>query len=467
MNRKAEKFLEIWLKADGRKPLIIRGARQVGKSTLVRLFAEKQGLRLIAVNLERYPGLAPEFASMDVKRVLKEIDLGLGLGNALEQNSILFIDEIQVAPKAIQCLRYFYEELPELPVIAAGSLLEFALSEDSFSMPVGRVEHCRLGPMTFFENLEANGKNNLVGYFNNHSIADAVSENVHGQMLSHLRDYFITGGMPEAILEFSSSASRSRVEDILNQILQSYRDDFGKYSKRVQFPILQLIFDFMGRGAGQKIKYVNISRNHKSADLEKALNLLHMAQVVTKTVKCSANIPFNASVSTKLYKPYMLDIGLLSHISGIKKLKKEDLMRIDPANKGVLAEQYACQHLIHLDGFRSRPESFYWFREGVNRNAEVDFLITHEQYVIPVEIKAGTSGALKSLQQFCYLKKCPLALRFDLNLPSIQKVKAGIRIKNKTEEVRFILLSLPLYLIEKTHAYLEQAFSQLENGAFK
>jgi len=467
MHRKAKKFLEIWLKKNGRKPLIIRGARQVGKSTLVRLFAEKQGLKLIEVNLERYPGLSPEFASMDVKRVLREIDLGLGLGNALEQNTILFIDEIQVAPKAIQCLRYFFEELPELPVIAAGSLLEFALSEDLFSMPVGRVEYCWLGPMTFFENLEANGKSNLIRYFDDHSISDIVSENVHEQMLSYLRDYFITGGMPEAVLEFSSTANRTRIEDILNQILQSYRDDFGKYSKRVQFPILQLIFDYMGRGVGQKIKYVNISRDHKSSDLERALGLLHMAQIITKTVKCSANIQFKASVSAKHYKPYMLDIGLLSHLSGIKKLKKGHLMHFNPANKGALAEQYACQHLIYLDGFRSRPESFYWFREGVNRNAEVDFLITHERYVIPVEIKAGTGGALKSLQQFCYLKKCPLALRFDLNLPSIQKVKAGIRIKNETEEVRFVLLSLPLYLIEKTHGYLEQAISQLENGDFE
>ena len=211
MHRKAKKFLEIWLKKNGRKPLIIRGARQVGKSTLVRLFAEKQGLKLIEVNLERYSGLAPEFASMDVKRVLREIDLGLGLGNALEQNTILFIDEIQVAPRAIQCLRYFYEELPELPVIAAGSLLEFALSEGSFSMPVGRVEYCWLGPMTFFENLEANGKSNLIRYFDDHSISDIVSENVHEQMLSYLRDYFITGGMPEAVLEFSSTANRTRI----------------------------------------------------------------------------------------------------------------------------------------------------------------------------------------------------------------------------------------------------------------
>ena len=150
MKRIAEEFLISWFERDGRKPLMVRGARQVGKSTLVRLFAEKRGLNLIEVNLERYPGLSSEFASMDVKRIVREIDLGLGLGNALEQNTILFIDEIQVVPKAIQCLRYFYEELPDLPVIAAGSLLEFALKDESFSMPVGRIEYCWIGPMTFF-----------------------------------------------------------------------------------------------------------------------------------------------------------------------------------------------------------------------------------------------------------------------------------------------------------------------------
>ncbi|MCK5405190.1 MAG: ATP-binding protein [Desulfobulbaceae bacterium] len=462
MKRKAEKFLKNWLARDRRKPLVIRGARQVGKSTLVRLFAERQGLRLIEVNLERHPGLEKDFATMDVKRVIREIDLGLGLGNALEENTILFIDEIQVAPKALQCLRYFYEELPELPVIAAGSLLEFALSDDSFSMPVGRVEYCWLGPMSFFEYLEAGENSNLIRYFHDHVLPESVSLNVHEQMISHLRDFFLTGGMPEAVLEFSNTANRSRVDDILNLILQTYRDDFSKYSKRVQFPLLQLIFDYMGRGAGQKIKYVTISRNHKPANLEKALTLLRMAQIITKICSSSANIPFNASVSEKHYKPYSLDVGLLSYLAGIRKLRKEQLMSIDPAIKGILAEQYACQHLIYLEGLSSRPEGFYWFREGANRNAEIDFVIKHDHFVIPVEIKAGTGGSLKSMQQFCFQKKCPLALRFDLNLPSLQRVKAGIRIKNMNKEVNFMLLSLPLYLIEKTHEYLEQAASTLD-----
>jgi len=191
MKRIAEEFLASWFERDGRKPLMVRGARQVGKSTLVRLFAEKRGLNLIEVNLERYPGLSSEFAAMDVKRIVREIELGLGLGNALEQNTILFIDEIQVVPKAIQCLRYFYEELPDLPVIAAGSLLEFALKDESFSMPVGRIEYCWIGPMTFFESLEATGKTNLIGYFNDHDISNPVSEAVHGQMISLLRDYFL------------------------------------------------------------------------------------------------------------------------------------------------------------------------------------------------------------------------------------------------------------------------------------
>jgi len=462
MKRIAEKFLASWIEKDGRKPLMIRGARQVGKSTLVRLFAEKRGLNLIEVNLERYPGLSSEFELMDVKRIVREIDLGLGLGNALEQNTILFIDEIQVVPKAIQCLRYFYEDLPNLPVIAAGSLLEFALTNESFSMPVGRIEYCWLGPMTFFESVEAIGKTNLIRYFNGHNISNPVSEVVHGQMISLLRDYFLTGGMPEAVLAYSENANRSRVEEILSQIIQTYRDDFAKYSKQIQFPILQLVYDAMARSSGQKIKYVNISRDHKSSDLEKALNLLHMAQVIVKIFRCSANIPFKASVSVKRYKPFMLDLGLLSHLAGIRKLQKERLMNIDPATKGVLAEQFACQHLIHIEGFNSRPEGFYWFREGVNRNAEVDFLIKHEQHVIPVEIKAGIGGTLKSLQQFCYLKNCRLAVRFDLNPPSIQYVKAIIRINNRSEEVMFTLISLPLYLIEKTHNYLREIVPSLD-----
>ncbi len=149
----------------------------------------------------------------------------------------------------------------------------------------------------------------------------------------------------------------------------------------------------MARITGQKIKYFNISRDYKSSDPEKVLNLLHMAQVITKVFRGSANIPFNASISVKRYKPFILDLGLLSHLAGIRKLQKERLLNIDPATKGVMAEQFACQHLIYLDGFSNRPEGFYWFREGVNRNAEVDFLIRHELYIIPVVVSGAPNPA--------------------------------------------------------------------------
>jgi uncharacterized protein len=152
--------------------------------------------------------------------------------------------------------------------------------------------------------------------------------------------------------------------------------------------------------------------------------------------------------------------GLLRYLFGIKKIKKNQLININPSNKGLLAEQFACQHLIHLEGFSNRPEGFYWYRKGANSNAEIDFVINHEQNIFPVEIKSGTGGSLKPIQQFCYQKKCTLALRFDLNPLSIQNIKAGIRIKNKTKEVNFILLSLPLYLIENTHVYLKQALTK-------
>lgn len=456
MQRFAEKNLVEWVKRKRRKPLMIRGARQVGKSTLVKLFAEKYNYNLIELNLERHHYLKSEFASMDVRKILKEIEFGLNLGNAESENTILFIDEIQVIPEAIQCLRYFYEEYNHIPVIAAGSLLEFALAKISFSMPVGRIEYLWLGPMTFFEFLTAMKSSHLINYFDNYSLTDIISDNVHQSMIRFLREYFIIGGMPESVLSYSESEQLEDSENILSNIPQTFHDDFAKYAKTHQRNTLGMVFDYISRGAGEKIKYVNISREISSKELEYALELLTMAQVITKVYKSDAEYPLNAGKSIKNYKLYSLDIGILRFLSKIRKLRSTDLMNTLFRNKGTLAEQYICQHLLCFEGLHLKPELHYWFREGNNRNAEIDFLLSFNQMIIPVEVKSGKSGSLKSLHQFCYQKQTPLALRFDMNPPSVQKVEVQVRINNRNEKVVFTMLSIPLYLVEKTESFLQQ-----------
>jgi predicted AAA+ superfamily ATPase len=198
MKRKEEQYLNDWLKNSHRKPLIIRGARQTGKSTLVRLFARNTNLKLIELNFEENYQYKEIFSTNDVKKLIKSLEIHLN--TRIDCNrSLLFLDEIQAHPKAIATLRYFYENIPELAVLAAGSLLEFALDEYSFSMPVGRIEYLFMGPMTIEEYLNANNGEQLAHYLNNYSLKEAIPESIHRKALEHLRTYFLIGGMPEVI----------------------------------------------------------------------------------------------------------------------------------------------------------------------------------------------------------------------------------------------------------------------------
>ncbi|MBF0430766.1 MAG: AAA family ATPase [Fibrobacteria bacterium] len=452
-----------------RKPLIIRGARQVGKTELVRRFTQKKGLSLVEVNLERYPHLDEEFATMNPDRILREIEIGIGKAAIADKNVLLFIDEIQSSPAAIQCLRYFFEEKPSLPVIAAGSLIEFALARESFSMPVGRVDYCWLGPMTFQEYLVAIGKEHLTKYlseivFAPYSVTGDISplsqtyisQTVHEELIARLRDYFYIGGMPEAVKRYVDTGSPKSVDSVLHQIIQTYMDDFGKYAKDTAFGRLQTVFDFMGTGAGKKIKYINVSSEYKSKQLEEAFQLLSMAQVIIKVKNCKAVYPINAHIHEKGYRPFLVDIGLLRNLSGIEKLSKDELVTAASGTRGIMAEQFICQHFHFIRGFAQKPSTYYWYNSGNNRNAEIDFLLTHEEQVIPVEVKAGKSGTLKSLHQICFQKGFTYAVRFDVNPPSIQKVTVIVRHGNTNHSVGCILLSLPLYMVEQVKTALAQ-----------
>lgn len=438
-----ENSLKVWLDSHRRKPMIIRGARQVGKSTLVRLFAEKYSLELIEINMERYLYLDDIFKSFNLSVIIKELE-GIS-GKHFNKNSLLFLDEIQSTPNALACLRYFHEERPDIPVITAGSLLEFTLSNHNFSMPVGRVDYRYLGPMSFYEFI-LNLYPDLAEYLTSFESIKNISNIIHTKLIEKLKEYFFTGGMPEAILAFKETGNLSDVKMIHRSICDTYIDDFSKYNqKNKNLALLQKIFRSIPLNIGKKVKYTQYSKDHKSKEVRDSLDLLIKAKICNPVYSsdCSG-LPLEATISHDTYKLMFLDIGLSNHICGLDlktiSALEEDLL----VNKGQIAEQFIGQHLIISEDMTKSFDLNYWLRENKKGNAEVDFVTVNEGKITPIEVKAGKSGALKSLHQFIYQKKETVsAIRFDLNKYSRQRVSVNI----KEGPVEYNLESFPLYAV--------------------
>jgi len=443
--RKSEQYLKHWFDKTRRKPLVLRGARQVGKSTLVRQFAEHHGLVLNEINLEKHLPLDDVFKSLDIKRIVLELEGLLGR-NILESGSLLFLDEVQATPHALAALRYFYEELPGLPVIAAGSLLEFTLTKHSFSMPVGRVEYHYISPVSFSEFIaclepDLNSWREAAGRF------EEIPETAHQRLLSRLREYLFVGGMPEAVLEFQESGSLSEVQEVQRSIVETYQDDFSKYVQHAELVRLQRIFGQIPRNIGRKIKYVNLSREERSREIKAGVELLSRAQVCQKvTASHCSGLPLSAEASDDVYKLIFMDVGIVNYLCGGRWRDISEATGQVLVNEGPLAEQFVGQHLAYLD--HGKPQLNYWLREGRANNAEVDYVISQGMKILPVEVKSGASGSLKSLQQFVLEKGSEQALRFDLNPPSKMRVDVKARSGDSVEDVQFELLSLPLYAVE-------------------
>ncbi len=432
MKREAEKNLKSWLTGKRRKPLVLRGARQVGKSTLVKNFAAAEGLVLNEINLERHLELKKVFASFDINRICAELDVLVGR-SVRAPGSILFLDEIQAVPEAIAALRYFYEDLPQLPVIAAGSLLEFALSDHRFSMPVGRIDYLHLGPMTFRE-FVAETEAHLLPYLQEASAGQIIPESAHAALMKLVRTYSFVGGMPEAVLAFLESGSAIEAVPVHRSILQTYEDDFPKYAPKVDTALMQSIFRKIPAVVGQKVKYVNFARDVLSRDVKAALNCLMKARVCAAVYasSCSA-LPLEASLSDSAWKLLFLDVGLMNHACGVDSATIEHKDDIRLINEGAIAEQFVGQHLLYRSGGLETPSLCYWLRENRNANAEVDYVISFNGEILPIEVKAGAAGTMRSLKQFALEKNNKRALRFDANQASRQIIDD------------YELTSLPLY----------------------
>jgi predicted AAA+ superfamily ATPase len=449
MDRKQLILLKKWLSKESRKPIVVRGARQVGKSTLVRLLAEQQLRPLTEINLERYSDLGPAFQEKDPTSLVNLLEALPGV-KEISDNSILFFDEIQAVPEAIPALRYFYEDMEDTPVVAAGSLLEFALSDHHFSMPVGRVEYLHMGPMTFTEFLNAIDETKLATIIGTYDIGDEIDPVIHKRMLDLLRTYFFVGGMPEAIKTYASSKRLKDVSEVHNSIIETYREDFSKYIGSRNLTRIQNVFNFAARNVGKKVKYSQFSSQDKSATIKTDIELLCMARVLAKVIHshCSG-LPLQADIEEKVYKLIFLDVGLMNAICGVGWNTLSQIADVQLINEGTVAEQFIGQHLQDILSLSPNRELTYWLREGRSTNAEVDYVLALHGQIIPIEIKSGATGSLKSLHQFMGEKGVPLAIRFDTGLPSIQTINTRIRKAEKTIDSDYRLLSLPLYLVER------------------
>lgn len=451
--RSASDALAGWHDSPRRKPLVLRGARQVGKSTLVREFARVRGLDLLEVNLERHRTLESVFASLDVSRIILEIEALAGRAGT-DAQSLLFLDEIQATPSAIAALRYLHEERPGLPVIAAGSLLEAVLRDHDFPMPVGRIQYLHLGPMSFNEYLGA-VEPRLLGLIQSWVPGAPFAATAHRALVNRQREFLFVGGMPEAVASFAAGEGINTVRDVHRSIASTYQDDFAKYGGGASsLARLQRVFHYLPGAIGEKVKYSNISREERARELKAAIDLLALARVIWRVHHGDcAGLPLNAQIDPHRYKCLFLDVGLVAHITGVgwPDLSGQDDRRL--VNEGGLAEQFIGQHLLFRHGGKEEPFLCYWLREGKRTNAEVDYVIDHTRQIIPVEVKAGRAGSLKSLHAFFarQLKgRAPrTALRFDLNPPSLgdhdHRLSDGSGV-----EVQYKLLSLPLYMVGET-----------------
>lgn len=397
MKRLITKKLVEWQNQPHRKPLIIRGARQVGKTWSVLHFGKNyfKG-KVHLIDLEKHPDWHKIFEpNLEVSRILRSFELLLNTSIHPGQD-LLFFDEIQSCPRAIMALRYFYEEIPELHVIAAGSLLEFARQDISF--PVGRVQTHNLHPLGFVEFLQATGKDKLAEEIM--LPPRKLSDTIHQALLEELRIYMFIGGMPECVQIYAENGKIHDAFSIQKELVNTFRQDFSKYAPLADKQCLKAVLTSVAKNVGNQIKYARLTEDFTNPTIKKAFNLLSLAQVIKKVTSANPpTIPFGASASESRFKAVLVDIGLMQQLCNLPldtEYHKSDLMSI---YKGALAEQFVGQELM----VSGETELYYWSRKAKSSSAEVDYVLAKNGRTIPIEVKSGPAGRLRSLHLF--LKK--------------------------------------------------------------
>lgn len=439
LSRSAYSELKKWEKNSKRKPLLIRGARQVGKTTLVRQFA-KEFDYYIELNLEREREKLL-FELDDVNSILNAAYLlkGKTVGKG---SLLLFIDEIQESPKAIALLRYFFEERPDIYVIAAGSLLEFALKSVA-SFPVGRVSYLYLSPLNFEEYLMAL----------NHQPAITAMQTVpvpafaHATLLDLFHEYAMVGGMPEVVANYAEHKNISLVTPIYKELWRAYKDDFEKYARNEsERKILRHVIE-SAPSESDRIKFEGFGQsNYRSREVGEALRALDLANVIRLIYPTKALSPPIVTDRKRRPKLQFLDTGLLNNALSIQA----DMLLINDMSdlhRGKLAQHIVTQQLISIET-GDRYEPHFWVREEKDTSSEVDLVYQYRKYIVPIEVKSGKQGKLRSLHQFIERANHPYAIRMHAGQFSIEKV-------NTPNGVPYLLMNMPYYLATKTPEYID------------
>lgn len=434
MKRAIDLILKQWKDSRVRQPLLIRGARQVGKTYSVNEFGGTAFKNTVSVNFEEQPELSRCFSDFDPRGIIDRLSI-LTRMSISPGRTLLFLDEIQECPKAITSLRYFFEKMPELHVIGAGSLIEFALRAEDFRMPVGRVQSVYMYPMSFEEFLIAVGEERLLDYIQTVDLQTGMEQVFATRLEQLLRQYLLVGGMPGVVNAFKNKVLMEELMRLQSGLIRTYTDDFAKYASTAKHKYLKEVYSSAPQMAGRRYKYSHVNPGVEAKFLKEALGLLCDARCLSKICHASgAGVPLSATTNERKFKIAFLDVGLMQNALGVQDsiILDNSIMQI---NAGGIAEQYVAQELLACADLHSDKKLHFWAREARGSNAEVDFLIEIEGMPIPVEVKAGARGSLKSMRLFLKeYPKTPLGVRYSMH------------------ELSYFdqILSIPLYMISQT-----------------
>lgn len=428
-----------WKDSSTRKPLILTGVRQCGKTFVLQEFGKFYFEQVAYFNFEQSQALSSIFDfDYNVQRILMELCAAAGLKNIISGTTLVIFDEIQACPKAITSLKYFCEDMPDLHLVCAGSLLGVAINHANISFPVGKVERMNMYPMSFKEFIIANGLENIVKVVENFELSREIPEIYSVPLTKALKNYFIVGGMPEAVKQWVNTHSYDEVEKIQDNILADYSSDFAKYAPTSDIPKLGWIWDSVPQQLAKennKFVFSHVRKGKRSAELEDALKWLENAGLIYRLELVeNAEMPLSFYANATHFKVYMCDVGLLRRKSGVSAktiLEENDLFT---SFKGAFTENYVMMELNQL-AFKS----FFW-RSG--NKAELDFLIEYNDAIIPIEAKAELNTKAKSYKLFCKRYNSKMGFKF-----SMKNIGDNIVEQAKT-------YSLPLYIIWKLKKYL-------------
>lgn len=432
IQRNVDNELLKWKSESKHKPLLIRGARQIGKTETIRNFGKSFEI-FIEINFEESPRLKELFSrDLSPENICENI-AAIFKTSIIPNKTLLFFDEVQECKEAIASLRFFYEKMPDLHVIAAGSLLEFALSEIP-TFGVGRIRSMFMYPLSFFEFLVGAGEYRLLEKIKKANPENPITEVIHERLKELLQKFICLGGMPEVIANYIETKDLNKSQQILDDLIISIQTDFAKYKKRTSVSILNEVFQSVVAQAGQKFMYSKVSNYANHKQIKEALQLLITANIVIPITHTSANgIPLGAEANFQKQKLLLYDTGIFQRIMG---LNLEDFLlstNFEVINKGNMAEQYVGLELIKSSSCYQPPALYYWHREAKSSNAEVDYVIPFSQSVLPVEVKSGTKGSMQSL--FLFLKE--------------KNLNRGLRISNENFSTFGIIEVYPLYAVGK------------------